>query len=147
MNNRTVQQANAWLKNTASPKKGRLNIDWEIHYVIDVSGIGGICNCHTHGMGKYNHLDFQIVFPAKSERLAVLLNTIGLMVQRGQRFEPGDYPMDNGVFTAPFRICKARETGRDVLRIILCDPNYRFPENPLCADPYKYQEATGFFED
>lgn len=123
------------------------NVDWIVHYVLDQYGPGGICNGHTHGMEKYGNLDFQIVLPISPEKITLLLNTICLEVQKGRRFEQGDYPLENEVYTAPFRLQKVRETGRDVLRIILSDPNFRFPEDLLCEEPYKYQTITGFAEE
>lgn len=118
------------------------NIDWEIHAVIGVSGPGGIVNSHTHGMERYGHLDFQLVLPLVPKQTALLLNTICIEVQKGRRFLP-EHSISE-VFTCDFRLELFHETGRDVLRLILPDPKLRFPENPLCESPYKYQTCRAF---
>lgn len=130
-----------------SVEKQPAKVDWMIHYVLDQHGPGNICNGHTHGMENYGHLNFQIVLPIVQEQMALLLNTICFKVREGMKFEPGEYPMENEVYSCAFRLQKVRETGRDVLRIILCDPNFRFPEDPDCQEPYQYQTATSFAED
>jgi len=120
--------------------------DWTVHYILDDIGPGGIINVHTHGMERYGHLDFQTVLPIAPEKATVLLNTIGFEVQNGRKFEPGDYGDDSHVYSCAFRLEQHRETGRDVLRLIFPDPQFRFPEDPLCEKPYKYQTETAFEE-
>lgn len=44
------------------------------------------------------------------------------------------------------RLKKVRETGQDVLRLIIPDKYNRFPESPACMAPYKYQELNMFEE-
>jgi len=120
-------------------------VDWIIHMVIDSDGPGGIRNSHTHGMERYNHLDFQMVLPLSQEQTMQLLNTIGREVQSGKRFQPGQYSGE--VFSCDFRLELHRETGRDVLRLIFPDPQMRFPEDSLCETPYKYQTVKAFEDD
>jgi len=119
-------------------------VDWIIHYVIGDYGPGGIANIHTHGMENYGHLDFQMVLPLKKEQATMLLNTIGLEVQNGKRFEPGHY--SGAVYSCDFRLELHRETSRDVLRLIFPDPQFRFPEDPQCECPYKHQTEIAFEE-
>jgi len=118
------------------------NIDWIIHYVIGTEGPGGIVNAHTHGMERYDHLDFQLVLPLVQKQTCEILNTIGIEVQNGRKFEPNIYYID--IFTCGFRLLPVLETGRKVLRLILPDPQMRFPENPLCIEPYKSQTKSAF---
>jgi len=120
-------------------------IDWTVHRVIDDYGSGNSANAHTHGMENYNHLNFQLVIPIHPEQATVLLNAICLEVQKGKRFAPGNYPGEF-VYNTEFRLMLVRETGRNLLRVIVPDPNLRFPEDPLCEAPYKYQTRKMFEE-
>lgn len=97
-----------------------------------------ICNAHTHGMGRYNHLDFQMVIMTAPEDMGYILNTLGLRVQAGERFKAGD--MVDGIFLdCPVRLDRFYENGRPVLRVIIPDSKNRFPEDPACEYPYNYQ--------
>ena len=42
------------------------------------------------------------------------------------------------------RLKKVRETGRDVLRLIIPDKHNRFPEDENCMEPYRHQELEMF---
>lgn len=119
-------------------------MDWIIHYIIDQPGpFPYLCNAHTHGMENYEHLDFQMVLNLPPEHIAYLLNTLGKRVQNGEVFHDGD--MVSGIYE-DCEIClkKFRETGRDVLRLIIPDKYNRFPEDEKCMAPYKYQELSMF---
>lgn len=124
------------------PKK----VDWVIHYVIDCEGEGegGIVNIHTHGMENYSHINFQLVLPVHEDQAQLILNSICFAVQDGRRFDVGEQKKD--LYNCVFRLDAHKESGRDVLRLILPDPEWRFPENPLCNEPYKYQTVCGFQE-
>ena len=94
-------------------------VDWIIHGVCD----GQRVNFHTHGMERYNHMDFQMVLPYPHQELCRIINTMGLRVQEGERFKDGDLV----------------ETRRNVLRIIVPDKNNRFPYEQGCEYPYTLQ--------
>lgn len=96
------------------------------------------CNAHTHGMEKYGHRDFQLVLNLGHREIMRILNTLGLRVQAGERFKDGD--MVSGIYE-DCNICLKiyEETGRRVLRVIIPDKYNRFPENPLCTQPYPLQ--------
>ena len=97
-----------------------------------------ICNAHTHGLEKYGHLDFQMVIHMAPEDMSYVLNTLGLRVQSGERFQAGD--MVEGIFEdCPVRLDEFEECGRKVLRVIIRDSQNRFPEDPECDYPYNYQ--------
>jgi hypothetical protein len=117
-------------------------VDWIIHAVIGSIGPGGIVNSHTHGMKRYGHLDFQLVLPLAPKQIMLLLNTICFEVRNGRRFAPGLYTGE--IYSCDFRLELFRETGRDVLRLIFPDPQFRFPGDPYCESPYKYQTWKAF---
>ena len=97
-----------------------------------------ICNAHTHGMEKYNHLDFQMVIHANPNTLCYVLNYLCYRVQQGERFKPGD--MVEGIFADYLvRLDAFEEGGRTVLRVIIPDSRNRFPEVSTCDYPYSYQ--------
>ncbi len=119
--------------------------DWMIHYVINDIGPGGIINAHTHGMDIYDHLDFQVVLPFPQWHIGYLLNEMGSRVRSGERFHPGDYV--RGIYEdCPIRLDLFRETGRDVLRLIIPDKANRFPEDPMCQKKYRVQINRAFEE-
>lgn len=123
--------------------KNKEPITWIIHYIIDAVGPGGMINTHTHGMNAYGHLDFQVVLNLPPEHIGYLLNTMGSRVQNGERFHPGQ--LVSGIYEdCPIQLKKYRETGRDVLRIIIPDKNNRFPEDALCEERYKVQQNRAF---
>ena len=124
------------------------NIDWIIHLVANGAcdecgkeGTGFLpyaCNAHTHGMEKYGHLDFQIVLSLPPREIARILNTLGCRVQDGERFCHGRYV--SGIYAdCDIRLDEFQETGRKVLRVIIPDRHYRFPEDPQCEEPYRLQ--------
>ena len=117
---------------------------WLIHSVFDY-GPGNTKNNHTHGMEDFGHLDFQVVLNIKPAEIGYLLNTMGERVRDGERFQSGD--MIKGLFLdCDVRLDLFRETGRDVLRLIIPDGDNRFPEYPLCKAPYIFQTQKMFEE-
>ena len=124
-------------------------IDWVIHmigngvYCAECGEVENtfpeyICNAHTHGMGKYGHLDFQMVIHTNPKLMGYVLNEFGLRVQSGQQFKAGD--MVEGIFLdCPVRLDEFDECGRKVLRVIIPDGKNRFPEDPACDYPYSFQ--------
>ena len=124
-------------------------IDWIIHIVgngIACQECGKIenpfpqyiCNAHTHGMNRYNHPDFQLVIHMSQENIGYVLNTLGLRVQSGEKFQSGD--LVDGIFLdCPVRLDLFQEGDREVLRVIIPDGQNRFPEDPACDYPYSFQ--------
>ena len=125
-------------------------IDWIIHYVAN----GEICACcdeiitgfpeymanaHTHGMEMYDHLDFQIVLALDSYTVGTILNNMGLRVQAGEKFKSGDVLSDILADGYDVHLLEVEETGRRVLRLLLPDPENRFPGDKNCQYPYNKQ--------
>ena len=124
-------------------------INWVIHLVANMtcSECGKeengffpyTCNAHTHGMERYGHLDFQIVLLLPPYEIARILNTMGMRVQHGERFQTGDYV--SGIYEdCPIRLDAFEETGRTVLRVIIPDEYGVFPEDENCTETYKLQQ-------
>jgi len=109
-------------------------VDWIIHGVC----AGRCVNFHTHGMHRYNHMDFQMVLPYPHKELCRIINTLGLRVQAGERYKDGD--LVAGIYEdCDVRLTEFEETGRMVLRIVVPDRMNRFPEDPDCEYPYTLQ--------
>lgn len=107
-------------------------IDWMIHYVVDEAECPYLVNAHTHGMEKYNHQDFQFVLNEGMENVGWILNTLGLRVQNGERFNNGQ-TIKNFSNGYDGRFQEFYETGRKVLRFIIPDKYGRFPEDDECS--------------
>ena len=120
------------------------SIDWIIHYVFDdPAPYPYLCNAHTHGMAKYQHPDFQLVLNLPQEHICYLLNTLGMREQSWDTYH--DVDMVSGIYEdCSIRLKKVRETGRDVLRLIIPDKRNRFPEDENCMEPYRHQELEMF---
>lgn len=123
-------------------------MDWIIHCVADgaCDACGNIensfipyaCNAHTHGMERYNHLDFQLVLDYPHQEIARILNTMGLRVQSGERFKAGD--LVEGIYMdCSVRLDEAEECGRNVLRVVIPDKHNIFPEDERCMERYRIQ--------
>lgn len=127
-------------------------IDWIIHYVAN----GEMCDCcgkveagfpeymtnaHTHGLEKYDHLDFQIVLAMDPQIVGTLLNDMGLRVQAGEKFKSGDILSDVLAGGYDVLLLEVEETGRKVLRIILPDKDNCFPGDKRCSYPYSKQAS------
>lgn len=130
---------------TTAPK----NIDWIIHLVAngvecdtcsktEHRFLDYACNAHTHGLDRYDHLDFQLVLQLPQADIGYILNTLGLRVQASERFKAGD--LVNGIFLdCPVRLDEFEESGRKVLRVVIPDGQNIFPEDDRCAEPYRLQ--------
>lgn len=130
-------------------------LDWVIHLVkngVPCACCGEVenrflqyaCNCHTHGMEKYGHSNFQLVLSLPDEEIGRILNTLGLRVQSGERFKDGD--LVEGIYLdCPIRLQEFQEDNRNVLRVIVPDKQNRFPEDPDCEYPYTLQSVITDF--
>lgn len=124
-------------------------VDWIIHMVangvpcddcgkVEDSFLPYICNAHTHGMEKYNHMDFQMVISYSQQEIMRILNTFGIWVRDGRTFHAGE--LIDGIYEdCPVRLDEFTESGRTVLRVVIPDRNNKFPEDSDCMEPYKYQ--------
>ncbi len=129
-------------------------VDWIFHYVSnnaicqecgkEESGFPQyICDAHTHGMFKYNHLEFQVVIDYGPEEVGRLLNEMGRRVQAGERFADGD-EVEGLYLDCNVHIRQMSDArGRSILRLIIPDRDNKMPEeagNPHCMQIF----ATNF---
>ena len=96
------------------------------------------CNCHTHGMEQYNHLDFQIVLDFDNDIIMSILNYFCQCVHDGERFHDGDI-VENLSPNFPLQLQEFEESGRKILRVIIPDEKNRFPGDQGCSYPFTIQ--------
>lgn len=108
------------------------------HYVLP-AGNKMLANYHTHGLEKTrNHLDFQIVLPINPELAHSIIWNFIKRINKGEKFEPNT-KVENIIKGFPVKLIEATEGNRKVLRIILPDPNGKFPNEKKCNEFYKKQ--------
>lgn len=100
--------------------------------------IKGYCNATTDGMFRYKHPEFQLVLQLEYKLLLYTLNTLGLMVKAGRKFQDGDL-VDELFEGYQVKLKGIEDGGKQVLRVIIPDPDHRFPDDPLCQLEYSYQ--------
>ncbi len=105
---------------------------------VENSFLDNVCNAHTHGMGQYGHMDFQLVLQYSDGEIFRILNTFGLWVQNGRKFKDGDAV--SGIFEdCDVKLKEFDECDRKVLRIIVPDKYNVFPDEAGCLEPYTLQ--------
>lgn len=124
-------------------------VDWIVHYVgngIECAECGKIedcfpqyvCDAHTHGMNRYNHLEFQVIIAYGLQETGRLLNEMGFKVQNGQRFKDGDrisgLYLDCDILIKQTCDCD----GKPILRLVIPDKDNKLPEDSL--PPFSYQD-------
>ncbi len=105
---------------------------------VENNFICGYCNAQTHGMYKYGHFEFQMVLHMKPEMIMYTLNRLGFMVQSGRRFKNGDI-VDDLFEGYSALLTEFTENGKTLLRVMIPDPNHKFPSDNGCMPEYAYQ--------
>jgi hypothetical protein len=83
----------------------------------------GMSNYHTHGLKEsFNHPDLQFVLPIRPDIAQGILSDMVKSIEEGEKFEPGKR-YSRVIRNFDVAIISASESGRQVLRIILPDPN------------------------
>jgi hypothetical protein len=110
------------------------------HFVFDVGH--KFANYHTHGFQKtWEHNDFQIVLPLAHETAQGIFWNLAHRVKDGDRFSDGQ-DVDKIINGLLVRLMKARDAGRDVLRILIPDENGLFPGDDGVAPIYAVQDTA-----
>jgi len=95
---------------------------WLAHSVVDDVKTPLGVNFHTHGIKEnFNHTDFQIVLPLRPEIAHSFFNLLVEEIKNGKTFEAGK-EYDNLTIGYITRFINAKECGRDVLRMLICNP-------------------------
>lgn len=135
-------------------KEKRSAITWEIYYVNDdyCESCGKIakenkgflelmCDAHTYGLSEYDHDELQMVLDLPKKMIAYILNSIGMRIAAGERFEPGQDITDilGTPLGKPVAI-KIIRLEKGILRLMIPDPEYRYPGDEGCTYPYNMQD-------
>lgn len=105
---------------------------WVAHVITDEP------TAHTHGLEEtYAHPDIQVWLPAPPRKQHELLATVAEAVKEGRRYEADKEYTD--LFNLPVRFVQRWESGRSVLRLIIPDPDGKFPGDPGCMPGYDAQ--------
>ncbi len=95
-------------------------------------------NAKTHGMDRYGHKEFQIVLQIDHKMVTYILNSLGVRVQTGKKFQSGD-SVSEILQGYDIRLQEFFEGEESVLRVLLPDPNGKFPDDAECDCIYSMQ--------
>lgn len=110
---------------------------WIVHLVRG-TGRKGMIDAHTHGLDVMGVPEFQFVLDFPTEIVLMVLNDLATMVQRGVRFKDGDEVENLPVLTCKVLLREAKDAyGEDVLRVVIPDGQFRYPEN---SDEWPYNQ-------
>lgn len=125
-----------------------LRRDWSVVGIkngMRCSKGGGIINdlipnvaiFHTIGMERYDHPDFQLVLNCDMGTACTILNTFGDYVRAGRRFNSEECVSD--IFNCDVHIKTFKHNGRNVLRVIIPDGNFIYPDEEECDPGFCFQ--------
>lgn len=98
-----------------------------IPYVSGCEKYPNNSNVVTEGFQEtWGHKDLQVCFPSLSwERIHDIFWVIANLVKDGNKFQAGKF-YDNIIQNYEVQFVNARQNGRDVLRLLICDPNGKY---------------------
>lgn len=113
-------------------------ITWMIHHVCD----GQRMSYHTHGLDQHGSLELELNLIVAPKQAALFINLIGESIAAGRQYRSGEQVEE--IFTVPFYLLETTPIhesfeGEHVLRIIFCDPQYKFPWDLDCESGYRNQ--------
>ena len=125
----------------------QLEVDWQIIAVsercekcTDDVAAGSELAFYTTGLAQYNKgLELELNLPIDPKAAMNILNVIGIALKYNG-FTITDGLIDNTLFTAPLlfkKISPGIDTpDKEIMRVVLCDENKRFPDDPECDEKY-----------
>ena len=103
----------------------------------------GLINAHTHGMEKFDLPNVCLGVDVKSEEVERIINTVIDIIMNPNEdnniLVTHTVNDDNGYTLFSFKLLPATSYGEEVFLIILADKDGKFPWEPECCRPYKYQ--------
>lgn len=116
-------------------------VDWIIHYVIpEEDDMEGMIDCHTHGLDAHNHPELMCVLALPQEVCADLINSLGLRILEGERFDEERIYTNIIANDLPVKVIRTKVGNNDMAVLIFPDQNGLLPEDSDCADVYNEQE-------
>lgn len=96
---------------------------------------------HTHGLeqSQGGHYDLEITLPVSGEDAAEVISNVVDKIKKGKEFRDGD--IESGILVGyDVKFVKRKESGRDILRILLPDRDGRYPEHADCDPRFSEQD-------
>jgi len=96
---------------------------------------------HTHGLeqSQGGHYDLEITLPVSGEDAAEVISNVVDKIKKGKEFRDGD--IVSGILVGyDVKFVKRKESGRDILRILLPDRDGRYPEHADCDPRFSEQD-------
>lgn len=115
---------------------------WVVHYVYESKEdeLNGMANLHTHGLFEnFRHRDLQVILPIQMNSIHPIFSLLAQKIKKdGVVFEPDVRYSDvlEG-FDVLFKVYN--EGDREVLRLLLPDPNGKLPIDKDCDRVYQRQ--------
>lgn len=115
---------------------------WYYHVITGGDDTPHAFNAHTHGLGDGTppHPDLQLVLPLPDATVRAVFAAAIDRIAAGRRFVPGVVVTDL-LRSLPATFARAREGGREVLRVILPDPAGRLGIDG--CEPYYARQYDG----
>lgn len=106
-------------------------VTWIIHHVCD----GQRMSYHTHGLDQYGSLELELNLMLVQKQAMLFINLIGESIAGGKKYQSGERVED--IFSVPFYLFETTPIHQSfederVLRIIFCDPQFKFPWEQGC---------------
>ncbi len=113
---------------------------WFVHFIGDDDACPMGVNFHTHGLDKYDHLDLQIVVPVSDKVAMGIFHNIVNRIKDGESFNHGDIVSEIAGKGYNIKFHAARETNRDVLRVIIPDADNNLDRDNITGGLAKQYE-------
>jgi hypothetical protein len=97
----------------------------KIHFVLPDTA-AELCDAHTHGLEAFGHPEFQVLVPGFCRGVAgsILINHADRVINRGERFQPGDTGEIGGAIVGYIEVREDFEGGPTRLRIVDVPPEF-----------------------
>lgn len=110
-----------------------------IHSVFPTDENDASYSHHTHGLKEnFNHMDLEIALPLPQQLAGQIIHSMVDQIKEGASFED-KLTSDKVIMNYDVHLVRVNEDGREVLRVILPDPEGRFPFDEDCRDIYNRQ--------
>lgn len=116
--------------------------DWIIHHIL-----ADRPSSHTHGLDRHGSLELELNLPVPQEKAQMILNLLGLEItEKGKCYRSGD--REDDIFTLPVYFFETTPAVPDscfsrVMRVLVCDPDGKYPWEPGCEPGYAEQLSEG----
>lgn len=94
----------------------------------------------TEGLDIYGSLELELNLSINPQQATYFLNLIGMEIANGKIFKDGDF--NDSIFTCEVafkEVIGIYGNGKKKLRVIFKDPNFKYPWEQGCQEPYRSQ--------